>query len=132
MAKEALLQTMWLGFGEDKILRVRILEGAKVDLQQSKLMNESMLRMAVEVPFPVLIDTRANFIWERDAQEFLAANSDFRLAVAIITNNPISRLITNSYVKFFKPAYPTKIFSSEEKAIVWLKEKMEEKKSSAE
>lgn len=124
MAKETLLQTMWLGFGEDKILRVRILEGVTVDLQQAKLMNEAMLRLAGEGPFAVLMDTRANYSWDKDAQEYIANNSGFRLATAIVTNNPVSRVISNSYIKLFKPEYPSKIFADEEKAVAWLKEMM--------
>lgn len=124
MAKETLLQTMWLGFGEDNILRMRILEGVTIDLQQAKLMNEAMLRLAGEGPFPVLIDARATYSWDKDAQEYIAQNSTFRLATAVITNNPVTRLLSNSYVKIFKPTYPLRIFSDEEKAVAWLKELM--------
>ncbi|MDQ3112208.1 MAG: STAS/SEC14 domain-containing protein [Bacteroidota bacterium] len=122
MAKETLLQTMWIGFGEDKILRVRILEGVTVNLQQAKLMNEAMIRLAGAGQFAVLIDARVTYSWDKDAQEYIANNSGFRLATAILTNNSVSRLLTNSYVRLFKPEYPTKIFSDEEKAIAWLKE----------
>ena len=124
MAKETLLQTMWMGFGDEKIIRVRILEGMKIDLKQAKLMNECMLRLAEKDRFPVLIDARASYSWNKDAQEYNATHSDSRLATAVITNNPVSRLLTNTYVKIFKPAYPVKIFSNEAKAILWLKEFM--------
>ncbi len=122
MAKETLLQTMYMSFGEDKILRVRILEGVTIDLKQAKLMNECMIRLAETDRFPVLIDARASYNWEKDAQEYNATHSDFRLATAVMTNNPVSRLLTNTYVKIFKPNYPVKIFSDEEKAVLWLKE----------
>jgi hypothetical protein len=121
MAKETVLQSMWIGYGEDKILRIRILDGVTIDLKQAKLMTESMQRLAEEKRFPVLIDARASYSWDKDAQEYVANHSDFRIATAVITNNPVSRLLTNTYVKIFKPSYPVKIFSEEEKAVNWLK-----------
>ena len=115
---------MWIGYGEDKILRIRILEGVNIDLKQAKLMNESMQRLAGDGPFPVLIDARVNYDWDKDAQEYIALHSDCRLATAVITNNPLVRLLSNSYVKIFKPSYPSRIFQDEEKAVAWLKEMM--------
>jgi hypothetical protein len=122
MAKETLLQSMWLGYDEDKILRVRILDGVTVDLQQSKLMVEAMMRLADEKRFPVLIDGRVNYTWTKEAQEHNVLNSDFRLATAVLTNNPVTQLLTNTYVRIFKPKYPVRIFSKEEKAVAWLRE----------
>lgn len=124
MAKETLLQSCWMGYAEDKILRVRVLEGAIIDLNQAKLITESMKRLADETPIPVLIDGRQNYTWNKDAQEYIAQHSDFRLATALITNNPLIRIISNSYAKIFKPTYPLRIFSNEEKAVEWLRSLM--------
>lgn len=124
MAKETLLQSCWLGYGEDKILRMRVLEGAVIDLNQAKLITEAMMRLADVTPVPVLIDGRQSYTWDKDAQEYIALNSGFRLATALITNNAVSRILSNSYAKIFKPTYPIKIFSSEEKAVEWLRSLM--------
>jgi acetylornithine/succinyldiaminopimelate/putrescine aminotransferase len=124
MAKETVLQSCWLGYGEDKILRMRVLEGATIDLQQAKLITESMMRLADETPVPVLIDGRQNYTWDKDAQEYIAQHSGFRLATALITNNAVVRIFSNSYAKVFKPSYPLRIFTNEEKAVAWLKEMM--------
>lgn len=113
-----------MGYAEDKILRVRVLEGAIIDLNQAKLITESMKRLADETPIPVLIDGRQNYTWNKDAQEYIAQHSDFRLATALITNNPLIRIISNSYAKIFKPTYPLRIFSNEEKAVEWLRSLM--------
>jgi hypothetical protein len=121
MAKETLLQSCWLGYGDDKILRMRVLEGANIDLKQAKLITESMQRLTDEMPVAVLIDGRQNYTWEKDAQEYIAQNSAFRLATALITNNSVVRIFSNSYSKIFKPSYPLRIFATEEKALEWLK-----------
>lgn len=125
MAKETLLQSCWLGYGEDKILRMRVLEGAVIDLKQAKLITESMKRLADEGPVPVLIDGRQSYTWDKDAQEYIAQHSDFRLGTALITNNSVIRIISNSYAKIFKPTYPLRIFPNEEKAVTWLKSLMQ-------
>jgi hypothetical protein len=124
MAKETLLQSCWMGYGEDKILRMRVLEGATIDLKQAKLITESMQRLADETPVAVLIDARQNYTWDKDAQEYIAQHSAYRLATALITNNAVVRIFSNSYAKIFKPSYPLRIFANEEKALEWLKEMM--------
>jgi hypothetical protein len=128
MAKETLLQSCWMGYGEDKILRMRVLEGANIDLKQAKLITESMQRLADETPVAVLIDGRQDYTWEKDAQEYIAQNSAYRLATAVVTNNAVVRIFSNSYAKIFKPSYALKIFSTEEKALEWLKEMMRNEK----
>ena len=106
---------------------MRVLEGANIDLKQAKLITESMLRLTDETPVAVLIDGRQSYTWEKDAQEYIAQNSGFRLATALLTNNAVVRILSNSYAKIFKPSYPLKIFATEEKALEWLKEMMEKK-----
>ena len=121
MAKETLLQSCWLGFGADKILRMRVLEGAVIDLMQAKLITESMLRLAEGNRIPVLIDGRQNWTWDKDAQEYNAQNSGFRIATALIINNAVTRIVSNTYAKVFKPSYPLSVFSNEEMAVAWLR-----------
>ena len=120
MAEETLLQTVWLGFDKDKILRMKILEGTRIDLTLAKIINENIRRHAAGGKIAVMIDARANYSWDKDAQKYMAENSECRLATAVITNNPITRILSNTYVKIFKPSYPVKLFSEEKEAVEWL------------
>jgi hypothetical protein len=120
MAEETLLQTVWLGFGKDKILRIRILEGTRIDLKLAKIITENMRRHAADGRIPILIDARASYTWDKEAQQYMAENSEFRLATAVISNNPLTRLISNTYVRIFKPNYPVKMFTEENEAVEWL------------
>jgi hypothetical protein len=88
------------------------------------MITESMQRLAEGERIPVLIDGRQNYTWDKDAQEYIAQNSGFRIATALLTDNAVIRIFSNSYAKIFKPSYPLKIFSNEEKAIEWLKTMM--------
>lgn len=122
MAKEAVLQTVWLGLGEDGILRIRILENATITFEQAKLQEQTIHRLIGDSRVPVLIDAREPYSWEKEAQQYIADHAaSYRIATAVITNNPVSRLITNTYVSIFKPSYPVKLFTEESKAIEWLK-----------
>ncbi len=121
MAEETVLQSVLIVFGNDNILKVRIKDGVTIDLKQAKIINENMRRHAVNGKIPILIDARVSYNWDKDAQQYLADHSDFRLATAVLSNNSFSRLLTNTYMKIFKPSYPIRIFTNEEKAIKWLK-----------
>ena len=120
MAEETVLQSVLIVFGNDKILKLRIKDGVTIDLKQAKIINENMRKHATDGRIPVLIDARVSYNWNKDAQQYLADNSDFRLATAVLSDNPFSRLLTNTFVKIFKPVYPVKLFTDEEKAIEWL------------
>lgn len=124
MAEETVLRSVLIVFGNDNILRMRIKDGVTIDLKQAKIINDEMRRHATHGRIPILIDARVKYNWDKDAQKFMADNSDFRLATAVLSDNPFSRLLTNTFVKIFKPSYPVKLFTEEEKAIAWLKEMM--------
>jgi len=121
MAEETVLQSSLIVFGNDNILIVRIKEGVTIDLKQAKIMNDNMKRHAANGKIPVLMDTRVRYSWDKDAQQYIAENSEWRLATAVLSDNPFSRLLSNTYVKLFKPSYPIKLFTEEEKAMEWLK-----------
>jgi hypothetical protein len=125
MAEETVLQSSLIVFGNDNILVVRIKEGVTIDLTQAKIMNDNMKRYAVKGKIPVLLDARVRYSWDKDAQQYIADNSEWRLATAVLSDNPLSRLLSNTYVKIFNPPYQSKLFTDEEKAIKWLKENMD-------
>jgi hypothetical protein len=45
----------------------------------------------------------------------------FIKALAVITNSSISKMIADLFLLVYKPSYPTKLFTSEEDAIAWIK-----------
>src|SRR5665213_1502140 len=99
MAEETVLQSVLLVFGNDRILRMKIKEGVTIDLKQAKIINENLRKHATNGKIPILIDARVNYKWEKDAQEYLANHSDFRLATAVLSDKPLSRMLTNTYIK---------------------------------
>lgn len=122
MSKEAILSTVWMGYGDDGILRIRMLENAYIDLDNIKLQYRTIQRLAGNKRLPVLLDARASFTTSKDAYEYLSQESAKRIATAVLTTNPLSKAVINTYVTVFRPASPYKMFTDEEKAIEWLKE----------
>jgi hypothetical protein len=124
MAKEAVLESVSMSFGDDGILRIRINEGAVIGLAQAKLQHETIRRMCGEGKIPVLIDSRANYAVTKEAQEYAAANSGNRIATAVVGSSPLAKISLNLYLSIFRPLTPYKLFSTEEAAIDWLKEQV--------
>ena len=81
--------------------------------------------------FVVLADIRNLKSISGEARAYLAGGSAERIhaAVAILVENTATRLLANFFINFHKPSRPTRIFSDEQKAIVWLKEHLASKKN---
>jgi hypothetical protein len=124
MAKEAVLETVLMTYGEDGILRIRINEGAIIRLSQAKLQVETIKRLCGAGKIAVLIDASAAHTVTKDAQEYSANNVGNRIATAVLNSNPISKIGLNFYLKIFRPSTPYRLFSNEENAVKWLKDKM--------
>lgn len=75
------------------------------------------------VSMPVLLDVSKVWQFSDNARKF-GVNSELvnlTKAMAIVTGKSTSViLLANSFLKLFKPKYPTKLFKSKEKAIKWL------------
>ncbi|GAB4144012.1 MAG: hypothetical protein Fur0041_19030 [Bacteroidia bacterium] len=112
---------------DEKIVRLSIREGAVIDLQAVKLQEETLSRIvAGKGKFAVLVDSKANYTVTAEAKAYAAVNAVKRVATAVVSGNPVSVFILNSYLSVFKPASPYRHFMSEEKALEWLKEKIKD------
>ena len=122
MAKDAILSTVWISYGDDGILRLKMQEGAHVDLENIKLQHQMFRQLAGDEKLLVLIDGRASFTTSKEAYAYLSENSNMRIATAVLTSNPISRAMINTYITVFRPSSPYRLFTNEAKAVEWLKE----------
>ena len=69
-----------------------------------------------------MVDFRKAWHISRDARIFLASKeaTDLNSAMAILVEDLNSTLTANFFIKFNKPACPTKMFNSRETALAWL------------
>jgi hypothetical protein len=110
-------------FVEDGILNIVFKDGVTVELSHVKTNFELRKKMQQGTKMLTLVDVRGVWGFMSAAREFAAKKSvsDLSIAYAILTgkSTPV-RLVANFFIKFNKPAIPTKLFKSKKKAIGWL------------
>ncbi|MCH8904616.1 MAG: hypothetical protein IIA45_11955 [Bacteroidetes bacterium] len=72
---------------------------------------------------PLLIDTRGNISLTKESRDYYSSAevTDYFSSIALLTDGMISQVICNFYMGINKPATPTRLFTNEQKAILWLK-----------
>lgn len=108
---------------EDGILRVKLLDGVTVDLAKSKEYIADTIKLLDGKKALILFDASSNYKITEEAKAYGASKeySSHRIAVAYLTKSITNKLIFNLYLKVNAPIVPTKMFSSEERALKWLK-----------
>mgnify|MGYP005992613613 CR=1 FL=1 len=111
-------------FIEDSILYMRAKKDANFTLEVTMEGIEARKKLQNGRKFPVLIDMRLAFGVSVEAREYSARDetTELYLAMAILSGKSLpARMMGNFFIKFNKPNIPLKLFSSEGKAIEWLK-----------
>jgi len=108
---------------KDNIGRVSILPDAKVTLESVIKHCEICTKASNGKSMAVIFDTRNAKYVEKKARDYFSSQKVTPLtkAAAVIVNLPISRIIGNFFVGINKPSFPTKLFTSEENAVKWIK-----------
>lgn len=72
---------------------------------------------------PVLVDIRNVGTVEREARVLFSGEVAMRLtrAAAVLVDSPVSRIIGKFFIGLNRPGYPIRMFSSEKKALEWLR-----------
>ena len=72
---------------------------------------------------PVLVDMRGAKAQEREARIYYGGSETAQVisAIALLTGSRVSTLIANFFVAITKNAIPTKLFTDETQALMWLK-----------
>jgi hypothetical protein len=89
-------------------------------------MREQALTLVDGQKFTILFDAnhRGNITPEARTQFACQEYTDVRIGAAIVTNSIANKIIGNFFIKFNKPASPTRIFSNESAAIEWLRDRI--------
>ncbi len=103
-------------------MHVNIHAKAQVDLDDMKAIMNAQVTMNGGQAVPNLLDMHQIQSAPRKAREYAAKNAArTSLCVAMLVGSAVSRLFGNLFINFNKPVVPTRLFTSEEKAIEWLK-----------
>jgi len=113
---------IWLD--QDGILHNTFLPNAEVGFEDAKEIGIANAKAAGGKKVVSLIDARKVKSAVREARKFGVRDETetTRVATAILVDSPISRVIGNFFINIDKPPYPTRLFTTETKAIDWLKE----------
>jgi hypothetical protein len=120
--EEAAIPVFSVVLRKDGIIHVRITGKEEIELETVKKIVASIGEKCVNEKHPVLITSNHFAAPTSEARAYLAAapSNPYSSASAYIARTLAEKLLANAYIKFNKPARPTRMFTSESKAIEWL------------
>ena len=123
MEGEEIVRVARLWLGDDGIVRIKHLPGAEMTLEDAKETMSAFLKITKGKICPIYCDTTQQKAMTREARNYYASEEAAKVAsaVAIIVGTPVSRVLGNFYIGLSRPLIPSRIFTSEEEALDWLK-----------
>ncbi len=126
-------------------IEVEILKKIEIDLKSVSLRSDGIVHVSINTSedvevkdvieivaaveeigngkkFPLLIKSQKYTLPSAEARAYIATpeSNPFASAEAYVIQSFSQKLVGNIFISFNKPARPTRIFTSEEKAIEWL------------
>ncbi len=101
---------------------------SEITLEDALENTKSVLKVSNGKKYPMLVDTREIRSISKEARDhFSMRNRNGNVnSIAVLIGSPISVVVGNFFMGLNKPAVPTKLFTTPEKAFKWL-EKFQEK-----
>ena len=127
--KSEMMQTptaqIWLD--EDDILHMKLLPKAVLTLPEVKDNTEVVHQLADGKRKPVFIDISQIGGISREARQYSAGEgvNDVLTALAILISSPLTRALGNLWFGINKPMFPSRLFTSEDEALAWLRNFLE-------
>jgi|SRR6185436_11902967 len=114
---------IWLR--EDGIVQGVALPKSYQTLEDAQVNAAALTRVGLGEPRPWLIDIRLGQGVDRQARVYYSSEAVVRftraMAVALLIGSPVSRVVANFFIGLNKMLVPTRLFTSEDEAVVWLK-----------
>jgi hypothetical protein len=112
---------LWLD--DDGIFRSVTNSNSEITLELAREHLEIHIKITGRQKTPVLTDIRAIKSITREARIYLSGEEaeEVHAALGILIGSQVSKVIGNFFFGLNKPKFPTKMFTSEEKALDWLK-----------
>ena len=116
------VEQLWLD--DEGILHVVVKPGAEIHLDDAKETVAQLDRLAGGKRRPVLVDMTHLRSMDRDARLHVAgpATAKVEIAAALLVGSPLAKAVGNFFMGINKPLIPTRLFTSQEDAIAWLRE----------
>ncbi|ELR73327.1 hypothetical protein C900_04179 [Fulvivirga imtechensis AK7] len=111
--------------GADKVLYIECAPNTIMTLQDGKESTKIGHELTEGKPHPLLCDLTNVVKMTQECRQHFAGpeHAEIFNKCALIITSPISRIIGNFFLGANKPLKPTKLFTSREAGLKWLKEK---------
>lgn len=111
---------------EPFIIKATPVENTEFELSDVIVMKKGTTELSGGGKFVVLLDATHNFLVSSEARIKLSSKeyTKDRIATAFVTTSLANKIIGNFFIKINKPASPTKLFSEEQPALMWLREQL--------
>lgn len=108
---------------ENGIIYANLFPGADLTLTDAVESINATCALAAGIKHPVLVNFGQIKSLSREDRVYFAGKetAKFTLALAIVTNTHVGRVIGNFMIGLNKTPYPTRIFNSVDEAVSWLK-----------
>lgn len=107
---------------EDDIIHLVFADKLNITLDVAKHCVGERLRFSAGKSYVCLIDMKGLSGITREAREYLAKEgTELIRAGAFIIRSPLTEMMGNLFLSINKPQVPTRLFTGEEEALVWLK-----------
>jgi len=109
---------------ESGIIEIIFKTGCAIEVKDVVELREINLKISKNKPYTVLVQSEDFISFSQEAREFLASRAFMgkTIAKAIVFKSVGQHILAGFYLRVNKPHIKTKIFSSRNKAIVWLRE----------
>lgn len=109
---------------EDNILQTECFPNTEMTLEDGKESTRISAEMVNNQPLPLLCDLTNVVKMSQDCRKHFAGkeHAETFSKAALIVTNPISKIIGNFFLGLNKPIKPTKLFTSKDDGLKWLKE----------
>jgi hypothetical protein len=109
---------------DDDLLQMVSLPNAQEGLADAQANVAAGFRLSFEQRRPLLVDLRAVKSIDRAARNYYSSTEAAGkiIALALLVESPVSRLVANFLIGLNKVPVSTKLFTSEGEAVAWLKQ----------
>ena len=122
-ANEMQTRTCMYRLGADGIIRSTVAPGTEETLADAQENIRACAVLGRGQRRPILVDMRWTKSQEREARMYYSGPETAQVisAIALLTGSRVSALIANFFITVTKNTIPTKLFTDETEALLWLK-----------
>jgi hypothetical protein len=115
--------TAVVALNDDRIITVRVRPGIAQTLADAEKNLSAALQLRDGQRRPILVDIREAVPLAADVRRYYSGPvlQGFSALALLIRANPLGRMIGNVYLRVANTAIPTRLFTSEDSAVEWLR-----------